>query len=384
MFELAIAERHILGNPKMVLFTVLSVALAVGVIVVLIGLTEGYRVNLIENTVENSAHVTVDPKEDEDYIYLYRTLTAIAEEFPEVLAVSPRLVGRAAAKYKDNVEGVTFIGADPVQEDLLLRVREDMVWGDYYDLRFKRFAAVVGSDLADDLELKYGDDFRLTRQDVTIQVKAVGIIDTGTTLDQTLVYLPLETAQDLLGDGDVVTEAGIRLSDIDAAPAVAADLNNKTRYKAESWQEKSRDILDQLNSQQIYSLIFYLLIFIISGFGIANTMIMIISRRTKEIGILMAMGADQISIMKIFVLESVILGPPSALLGGGLAYVAAKLIGTIEVPAEIYIADRMTVILDLGTFVYVAVFALLVNFLAGIYPAYKASRLDPVEAIATE
>jgi lipoprotein-releasing system permease protein len=384
MFELAIAERHILGNPKMVLFTVLSVALAVGVIVVLIGLTEGYRVNLIENTVENSAHVTVDPKEDEDYIYLYRTLTAIAEEFPEVLAVSPRLVGRAAAKYKDNVEGVTFIGADPVQEDLLLRVREDMVWGDYYDLRFKRFAAVVGSDLADDLELKYGDDFRLTRQDVTIQVKAVGIIDTGTTLDQTLVYLPLETAQDLLGDGDVVTEAGIRLSDIDAAPAVAADLNNKTRYKAESWQEKSRDILDQLNSQQIYSLIFYLLIFIISGFGIANTMIMIISRRTKEIGILMAMGADQISIMKIFVMESVILGPPSALLGGGLAYVAAKLIGTIEVPAEIYIADRMTVILDLGTFVYVAVFALLVNFLAGIYPAYKASRLDPVEAIATE
>jgi lipoprotein-releasing system permease protein len=384
MFELAIAERHILANPKMVLFTVLSVALAVGVIVVLIGLTEGYRVNLIENTVENSPHVTVDPKEDEDYIYLYRTLSAIAQEDPEVLAVSPRLVGRAAAKYKDNVEGVTFIGADPVQEDILLRVQEDLVWGDYYDLRFKRFAAVVGSDLADDLELKQGDGFRLTRQDVTIQVKAVGIIDTGTGLDSTLVYLPLDTAQDLLGEGDVVTEVGIRLSDIDAAPAVAVDLNNRTQYKAESWQEKSRDILEQLDTQQIYSWIFYGLIFIISGFGIANTMIMIISRRTKEIGILMAMGADQISIMKIFVLESVILGPPSALLGGGFAYLAAKLIGNIEVPAEIYIADRMMVVLDMETFLYVAVFAFLVNFLAGIYPAYKASRLDPVEAIATE
>jgi len=293
-------------------------------------------------------------------------------------------VGRAAAKYKDNVEGVTFIGADPVQEDLLLRVQDDVVWGDYYDLRFKRFAAVVGSDLAEDLELKRGDDFRLTRQDRSVQVKAVGIIDTGTGLDSTLVYLPLETAQDLLGEGDVVTEVGIRLSDIDAAPAVAADLNNRTRYQAESWQEKSRDILEQLETQQIYSLIFYLLIFIISGFGIANTMIMIISRRTKEIGILMAMGADRISIMKVFVLESVILGPPSALLGGGLAYVAAKLIGTVEVPAEVYITTRMTVVLDLETFVYVAIFALLVNFLAGIYPAYKASRLDPVEAIATE
>lgn len=384
MFELSIAERHILGNPRMVLFTVLSVALAVGVIVVLIGLTEGYRQNLIDNTVENSPHVTVDPKLDEDYIYLYRTLTSIAEERPEVLAASSRLVGRAAAKYKDNVEGVTFIGADPVQEDLLLRVREDMIWGDYYDLRFKRYAAVVGDKLAENLELKRGDDFRLVRQNASIQVKAVGIIDTGTGLDSTLVYLPLETAQILLGDGDVVTEMGIRLSDIYAAPAVAADLNERTRYKAESWQDRSRDILDQLETQQVYSIIFYILIAIIAGFGIANTMIMIITRRTKEIGILMAMGADRISIMKIFVLESVILGPPSALLGGGLAFVAAKFIGTIEVPAEIYISDKMTVILELDTFLYVAVFALVVNFIAGIYPAYKASRLNPVEAIATE
>ncbi len=286
MFELSIAERHILGNPRMVLFTVLSVALAVGVIVVLIGLTEGYRQNLIDNTVENSPHVTVDPKLDEDYIYLYRTLTSIAEERPEVLAASSRLVGRAAAKYKDNVEGVTFIGADPVQEDLLLRVREDMIWGDYYDLRFKRYAAVVGDKLAENLELKRGDDFRLVRQNASIQVKAVGIIDTRTGLDSTLVYLPLETAQILLGDGDVVTEMGIRLSDIYAAPAVAADLNERTRYKAESWQDKSRDILDQLETQQVYSIIFYILIAIIAGFGIANTMIMIITRRTKEIGIL--------------------------------------------------------------------------------------------------
>ena len=384
MFEWTVANRHILGNPRMVLFTVLSVALAVAVIMVLMGLTEGYKENLISNTVENSPHITVDPKEDEDYITLYRTLSRIILDHPDVEAVSPRLIGKAAAKYKDNVEGVNFVGAYPIQEDKLLKVREDMIWGDYYDLRFKMHSAVVGTDLAEDLELKRGDDFRLIRQNRSVRVKAAGFIETGTGLDQTLVYLPLETAQDLLGEGDVVSEVGVRLTDIYAAPAIADDLNLETRYKAHSWQEQSRDILEQLDTQQVYSYLFYLLIFIISGFGIANTMIMIITRRTKEIGILMAMGATRGSIMKIFILESVILGPPSALLGGALACVAARVIGKIEVPSEVYIATHMNVALDLETFAYVTLFALLVNLAAGIYPAYKASNLDPVEAIASE
>ncbi len=384
MFEWTVAKRHIFGNPRMVLFTVLSVALAVAVIIVLIGLTDGFRENLIDNSVENNPHLTIDPKEDEDYIRLYRTLSNIVFQYPEVEAASPRLVGTAAAKYKDNVEGVLFIGADPTQEDKLLRVQDDVIWGDYYDLRFKKYAAVVGSDLAEDLELKRGDDFRLVRQGVLIQVKAIGIIETGTGLDQSLVYLPLETAQDILGEGDVVSEVGVRLTNIYAAPEIAADLNMKTSYKAESWQDLNSDILEQLDTQAVYSYIFYLLIFIISGFGIANTMIMIISRRTKEIGIMMAMGSSQGSIMKIFIFESAILGPPSALLGGGLACIASKLIGSIQVPEEIYGTSSMSVILNLETFIYVSIFALAVNFLAGIYPAYRASNLDPVEAISTE
>jgi lipoprotein-releasing system permease protein len=386
MFELTVARKHISSDPKMVLFAVLSVALAIGVIVVMMGINEGYRNDLVSSTVENNPHITVNPKEDEDFITLYRTLSGIIQSYPQVEAVSPRLLGKAGAKYKDKVRGVSFIGADPLQEDALMNVQKDMIWGNYSDLIFKKRAAVIGSRLAEDLDLEPGDRFTLVRQNTSINLEVVGLIRTGTGSDQTLVYLPLETAQEILGENDVVSEVGIRLSDIYAAPAIASDINSRTHYEAESWQEQNKDILQVLDTQKVILYVFYGLIFIIAGFGVANTMIMAVTRRTKEIGILMAMGAARRSIVKIFLVESLILGPPAALLGSALAYGTAKLIEayTIELPSDVYMVSRLTVLLTPQSFILAVVFALVVNFLAGIYPAYKASRLDPVEAIGSE
>ena len=188
-----------------------------------------------------------------------------------------------------------------------------------------------------------------------------------------------------MGEGDVVSEIGVMLSDLYAAPAVAVGLNQNTRYRAQSWQDRSRELLNLLDTQKVFIYIFYVLIFVIAGFGVANTMIMAISRRTQEIGILMAMGANRESIVKIFLAESLILGPPSAFLGCLLAYIIAKLIEAfpLEVPSEVYVVSRMSVLLSPEIFAYAVAFALLMDLVAGLYPAYKASRMDPVEAIAS-
>jgi len=131
LFELDVARRHIISDPKMVLFTVLAVALAIGVIVVMMGINEGYKSDLVNSLVEKNPHLTVSPKENEDYITLYRTLSNILWTFPQVQAVSPRILGKAGAKHKDKVRGVSFIGADPLKEDPLMKVQKDMVWGNY-------------------------------------------------------------------------------------------------------------------------------------------------------------------------------------------------------------------------------------------------------------
>lgn len=384
MFELIIARRYISSDPKMVLFSILSVALAIAVIVVLTGINEGYKSQLVESLVENNPHLTISPKENEDYITLYRTLSGIVGSYPGVEAVSPRILGRAGAKHKDKVRVVSFIGADPLKEDSLLKVQKDMVMGNYSDLIFRRHAAVLGIKLADDLELKPGDQFSLIRQNISMRLRVVGLIKTGTGSDQTLVYLPLQTAQSILGESDVVSEVGVRLYDIYSAPSIASDLNSRTNYKAESWQEQNKDGLQVLETQNIILYLFISLILVIAGFGVANTMIMNVMGRTKEIGILMAMGTTRRSIVKIFLAQSLILGPPAALLGSILAYLAAKAINAypIQMPSSDFnMVFRMTVLLTSQTYILAVIFALAINFLAGIYPAYKASKLDPVEAI---
>lgn len=385
MFELKIAWRHITSGLRMVLISVLSVALAVMVIATMMGMMEGYREEIIRSTVENSPHLIVEPKEDEDYISLYRTLSDIIWSYDGVEAVSPRLAGVAAAKYRDQVKGVSIIGVDPLLENPLMKVQSDLVWGDFNDLAFKKHSAIVGTKLAEDLKLKPADGFYLIRKGISIKVTPAGYIRTGTEADESLVYLPLDTAQRLMGEGDVVSEIGVRISDLYAAPAVAAGLNQNTRYRAQSWQDRSRQLLNLLDTQKIFIYIFYVLIFVIAGFGVANTMIMAISRRTQEIGILMAMGANRGSIVKIFLAESLILGPPSAFLGCLLAYIIARLIEAfpLEVPSEVYVVSRMSVQLSPEIFAYAVAFALLMDLVAGLYPAYKASRLDPVKAIAS-
>jgi len=385
MYEFTIAQGHILRNPKMAFFTVAAVTLAVAVIVVLMGLMSGFEDEVITTTVENNPHIYVQPKEDEKYIYLYRTVSAILWKYPEVEAVSARLAGKAAAKYKDKVRGVDFLGVDPEQEDRLMNVQKDIVIGSFLDLNSRKYAAFMGSTLANELELHPEDDFILTRGNKSIRLKVAGLFETGSVKDKSLIYIPMSTAQELVGKGDVVSEVDARVSDIYQAPYITADLRNQFRYQSKSWEDMNADILKLIQTQSSISVIFYILIFLIAGFGIANTMIMIISRKTKEIGILMAMGATRRSILKIFMLESLILAPPSALLGSVLAYLAAGLITSynIELPSEIYRVSRMTVSMKPEFFLYAVIFALIINFVAGLYPAWKASRMDPVEAIGS-
>jgi lipoprotein-releasing system permease protein len=190
--------------------------------------------------------------------------------------------------------------------------------------------------------------------------------------------------QEFFNEPGVVSTIGVRVADPYQADMIASSIERESGLDAVSWIEANAEILNLLNTQKTFINVFYILIYGIAGFGIANTLITIVAQRTREIGILKAMGASQKSIMVVFLFQSVILGFIGLVLGTVLGYIATVALQSyeIEVPQEMYFGlQTLPLEVEPLNFIYSAFFAFIINIISGIYPARKAAKLDPVKAI---
>lgn len=385
MYELKIALRQVLSRKRQTFFAILAVALAVSVITVMMAMLSGFQGELIKSSIENSPHIVINPQTEGNFIHLYRyTSTQIAEK-EGVVAVSPKYLGQAALKYRNNAEGISLQGIEPDAEDTVLRVSKDVVEGDFIALSHTRYGIVLGDKLAENLGVKLGDRVdAVFPGSKTTSFNVVGLIYTGTAADEVTAYARLDSVQDFYNEPGVVSTIGVRIADPYQADVIASSIERETGLNAVSWIEANAEILNLLNTQMALTNVFYALIYGIAGFGIANTLITIVAQRTREIGILKAMGASQKSIMAVFLFQSIILGAIGLLLGTILGYVATVALQSyrIEVPQEMYFGLQ-TLPLEVQplNFVYAAFFAFIINIISGIYPARKAAQLDPVKAI---
>ena len=385
MFEMNIAIRHIRSRHRQTLFSVMAVALSIAIITITMSMLSGFSSYIVDSTVENQPHVTVSPEEDEDYIYLYHGLLNYVQGQEGVIAVSPRYQGDSALQYRHNVEGAELYGINPEDENRVVSVEKDIIAGDFKSLAMPGNRIILGSKLAENLEAEIGDAVTVkfpgsNPTDFTV----TGIIRTGTPADETLAYANLGQVQDFYNKGDVVTGVGIRVRDIYAADMLAEKIDCETDYDATSWMEENREVLDLLDQQAGFVYIFYLMIFAISGFGIANILIMIVMDKVGEIGMLMAMGTSRRSILLIFLFEAGILGIMGVIIGSALGYVSCLALAsyTIPLPPEMYFGlDHMPFLITAENFAIAGIFAMVINLIAGAFPARRASRMDPVEAI---
>lgn len=385
MYELKIALRQVLSRKRQTFFAILAVALAVSVITVMMAMLSGFQGELIKSSIENSPHIVINHQTEGNFIHLYRyTSTQIAEK-EGVVAVSPKYLGQAVLKYRNNAEGISLQRIEPEAEDTVLRVSKDVVEGDFIALSHTRYGIVLGDKLAENLGVKLGDRVdAVFPGSKTTSFNVVGLIYTGTAADEVTAYARLDSVQDFFNEPGVVSTIGVRIADPYQANVIASSIERETGLNAVSWIEANAEILNLLNTQMALTNVFYALIYGIAGFGIANTLITIVAQRTREIGILKAMGASQKSIMAVFLFQSIILGAIGLLLGTILGYIATVALQSyrIEVPQEMYFGLQ-TLPLEVQplNFVYAAFFAFIINIISGIYPARKAAQLDPVKAI---
>ncbi|MDD3247249.1 MAG: ABC transporter permease [Methanosarcina sp.] len=386
MYELKIALRQVLSRKKQTLFAILAVALAVAVITMMMAMISGFQDELVTSSIENNPHIVISPQdEEEEVIHLYRYTSAMISEKEGVIAVSPKYLGQAALEYRDNAEGVSLQGVDPMAEESVMRVNEDVVKGDLMTLVHTRYGILLGDQLAENLEVNVGDQVNVVFPgSQTTSFKVIGLIHTGTAADEVTAYARLDSIQDFFNEPGVVSTIGVRVADPYQADIIAGSIERETGLDAVSWSEANAAILSLLESRAIFANIFYFLIYGIAGFGIANTLITIVAQRTREIGILKAMGTSQKSIMLVFLFQSMILGAAGLVLGTILGYIATIALQSyeIEIPQETYFGlQTLPLEVEPLNFVYAAFFAFIVNILSGIYPARKAAKLDPVKAI---
>jgi lipoprotein-releasing system permease protein len=387
-YELFIALRQIRARKFQTLLSVGAIALAVMVLTVSQALMVGFTDELYNSTVNKLPHVSVSPKEGEDYIYLYRTFIEEISKIEGVSAVSPFLTGKASFRFKTNSRNVELKGVTPLKENNISSIETDIVEGDFRELEFSRNTLVVGSKLADKLGVKLGDSIDVSFPNANpLSLRVVGVFHTGSPLDESLAYTSLDTAQEFYNVPDSVNGISVKLEDFSRDREVAAEIK-KTGYKARGWAETNPEILRTIAVETTSNNVVLGLIIVIASFGVISTLNLSVIGATSQIGMLRAMGTTVSSIRTIFILQSGILGLLGALVGTLAGVIISLAIGQYEIPSassEFYAGiTTIPVIVRLQDILVIIIAVFLLNLVAGIYPAQQAAKLDPVKAVSSK
>ena len=388
--------------------SLLGITLGVATLVVVMSVMNGFRQDLLDTVIGVSAHVTVEAEEGalEDPDFLMQRLLSIEG----VVQALPQIQRQALIASGDSTRGAVIRGVRP--EDLASRKRisQQTFYGSF-EAFLNREGLLLGTKVADSLQVRAGETLSILRPDRSpeglvlvprrVAAPVAGIFQSGlSTLDDRYVFMPLEMAQKFFDLEGQVTAIEIYGPDLETADILKTRVSEALGqgFRIRDWRDENANFVNALDVERAVMFITLTLVILVAAFNIISGQTMQVKAKTKNIAILRTMGASKGNVMRVFLLAGGAIGVGGTLAGlglgllissnlqivGDLMAIIAGTAGGAAGAAEVAYISRLPVLINPVQIGAIAVLSFSLALVAAIYPAWRATRIDPVESLRYE
>ncbi len=387
------------------LISMAGIALGVAALIVVLSVMNGFQKEVRDRMLSVLSHVEIH--DGSGSVADWRGLASQAATHPEVRAAAPFVDGQAMVTRNDVVRGVMVRGILPAEEPKVSAVASQVVRGRLDALQPGEFNIVLGSELARGFGLRIGDKLTLIAPQGQVtpagvlprlkQFNVVGIFEAGHfEFDASLAFIHLDDAQRLFR---LAGPSGLRLkiADMQRAPEVAADLGAMLQgdYYVRDWSMQNRNWFAAVQTEKRMMFIILTLIIAVAAFNLVSTLVMTVTDKQADIAILRTLGASPLSVMKIFIIQGALVGLIGTAIGVSLGVLVALnidvivpfiegLFGVQFLPQDIYLISNLPSDLRWPDVSRIGLMAVVLAFLATLYPSWRAARVRPAEALRYE
>jgi len=410
--ELFIGLRYIRAKRKshfvsfIAFISIAGVALGVFALIVVLSVMNGFGNELRDRTLSMTSHATISGYDG--YLRDWPAVVEKAEQNKEVVAAAPYISKEVMLSNGRRVSGSLISGIEPQMEDKVSLVASKMVSGSLYDLKAGEYGIVLGRELANSLGVFEGDRVTVITPQASVtavgvmprlrRFTVVGVFEVGMhEYDSAMAYMHLEDAAKLFSYGDKVNGVRLKLTDLFEAPRITRDIENNfgVDYWVKDWSKQHKNFFRALQTEKTVMFIILLMIISVAALNIVSTLMMTVTDKESDIAILRALGIRPSSIMVIFIIQGAFIGLFGTLIGVGTGVPVAlnvfeivswleQLFNTDFLPSDVYYISDITADVKVSEVLTYALSAFSVTILATIYPAWRASRTLPAEALRYE